>query len=145
MEQKLYLIATIDGSNVAIESDLVESVVQVNEVIHVPNVDPSVAGLFALRSRVLTLIDSQFLVTGNPIKVSSGSLAIVADISGHHYGLLVDNIKDVISVSEDSIEKFVKPSSKWSNISTGIVDIGGEVAMIINPETLVTLPMQNAA
>ena len=47
----LYLIAVIDGSRVAIQSDLVEAVVRVNDVIPVPKSNPSVAGLFALRSR----------------------------------------------------------------------------------------------
>jgi purine-binding chemotaxis protein CheW len=145
MQHNLYLIATIDGARVAIESDLVESVVHVHEVIPVPQSNPSVAGLFALRSRVLTLIDSQYLVTGKSLPTQNGALAIIAEISGHHFGLVVESVEDVVSISLDTIEKQGRPSPKWAGLATGIVDVGGQVAMIINPATLVSGPQQIAA
>jgi purine-binding chemotaxis protein CheW len=145
MPHSLYLIATIDGARVAIESDLVESVVHVHEVIPVPQSNPSVAGLFALRSRVLTLIDSQYLVTGKSLPTQNGTLAIIAEISGHHFGLLVESVEDVVSISLEDIEKQVRPASKWASLSTGIVEVGGQVAMIIDPAALVTAPQQLAA
>lgn len=135
--QSLYLIARIDGARVAIQSDLVESVVHVHDVVPVPKSDPSVAGLFALRSRVLTLIDSQFAVTGMPRPVENRALAIIAEIAGHHFGLLVESVEDVVTIDADNIEKSVAPSQKWLGLATGLVDIEGEVAMIIDPAQLV--------
>jgi purine-binding chemotaxis protein CheW len=135
--QSLYLIARIDGARVAIQSDLVESVVHVHDVVPVPKSDPSVAGLFALRSRVLTLIDSQFAVTGMPRPVENRALAIIAEIAGHHFGLLVESVEDVVTIDADNIEKSVAPSQKWLGLATGLVDIEGEIAMIIDPAQLV--------
>jgi purine-binding chemotaxis protein CheW len=135
--QSLYLIARIDGARVAIQSDLVESVVHVHDVVPVPKSDPSVAGLFALRSRVLTLIDSQFSVTGMPRPVENRALAIIAEIAGHHFGLLVESVEDVVTIDSDKIEKSVAPSPKWYGLATGLVDIDGEIAMIIDPAHLV--------
>ena len=60
----LYLIATIAGEDVAIPAHQVESVVKVRDVVARAAVKPFVSGLFALRSRVLTLIDCQYFVTG---------------------------------------------------------------------------------
>jgi purine-binding chemotaxis protein CheW len=141
----LFLIATIAGSRVAIESDLVESVVHVNEIVQVPQSNPSVAGLFALRSRVLTLIDSQYLITGVPAEIANGSLAIIAEISGHHFGLLVESVEDVVSIDHDAIEKQVKPSVQWAALSSGIVEVGGSIAMIVDPASLVAGPQSLAA
>jgi purine-binding chemotaxis protein CheW len=141
----LFLIATIAGSRVAIESDLVESVVHVNDIVQVPQSNPSVAGLFALRSRVLTLIDSQYLITGKPAEITNGSLAIIAEISGHHFGLLVESVEDVVSIEHDKIEKQVKPSAQWTMISSGIVEVGGSIAMIVDPASLVAGPQSLAA
>ncbi len=141
----LYLIASIDGARVAIESDLVESVVHVHEVIPVPQSNPSVAGLFALRSRVLTLIDSQYLVTGNSMPVENGALAIIAEIAGHHFGLLVDSVEDVVPILLSDVEKKVMPAPKWAGLATGIVEVGGRVAMIIDLAALACGPQQMAA
>ena len=136
--KSLYLIARIDGSRVAIQSDLVESVVHVSDVVPVPKSDPAVAGLFALRSRVLTLIDSQYRVTGVSKPFESRALAVIAEISGHHFGLLVDSVEDAVTIDTDDIEKNVMPSKKWSKLTSGLVQVGSEIAMIINPEQLVS-------
>ena len=53
----LLLVVTIGGQRVALPSDAVESVVELDTLIPVPRAAPHVAGLSALRSRVLTVID----------------------------------------------------------------------------------------
>ena len=53
----LLLIVTIAGERVALPASAVESVVELDALISVPRAAPHVAGLSALRSRVLTVID----------------------------------------------------------------------------------------
>jgi purine-binding chemotaxis protein CheW len=134
----LFLIARINGARVAIDSAVIESLVHVHDVIPVPKCDPRVAGLFALRSRVLTLIDSQYLVTGIQQPMKKGALAVVAEIAGHHYGLLVDSVEDVVSVSEDQIESNISPSQEWAPLVTGIADFGGEMVMILDTNQVIS-------
>lgn len=134
---ELYLIAHIDGCRVAINSSRIESIVQIPEVIFVPRANPSIAGLFALRSRVLTLIDSQYAVTGAARKWGKGCLAVVAEISGHHYGLAVDKVEDVVSISADQIQKSISPSAQWKSIISDIAQVGDHLVMILDPVKLV--------
>lgn len=133
----LYLIAVIDGSRVAIQSDLVEAVVRVNDVIPVPKSNPSVAGLFALRSRVLTLIDSQALITGRAKAPEKGALAIIAEIDGHAYALLVDAVDDVVVIETDAIETTINPGPEWQKLATGICTVDDKLVMIVDPAQLV--------
>ena len=133
----LFLIANIDGARVAIDSAVIESLVHVHEVISVPKCDPSVAGLFALRSRVLTLIDSQYLVTGKQQPWKKGTLAVVAEIAGHHYGLLVDSVEDVVSIPDDQIEAHINPPSEWAALVTRIASVDGNMVMILDTTQLI--------
>lgn len=133
----LYLIAKIDGSRVAIESDRVESVVHVNDVIPVPKSNSAVAGLFALRSRVLTLIDSQVLVTGKRQPAVKGALAVIAEIDGYAFGLLVDSVDDVVLIDPQTIETKINPGKKWMPLITGIASVSGDMVMILDPARLV--------
>ena len=55
---ELLLIVTIAGSRVALPAAAVESVVELDTLIPVPRAPVHVAGLSALRSRVLTVIDT---------------------------------------------------------------------------------------
>jgi purine-binding chemotaxis protein CheW len=134
---ELYLIAYIDGCRIAINSGRIESIVQIPEIIFVPRTDPSIAGLFALRSRVLTLIDSQYFVTGNRQQLAKGCLAVVVEISGHHYGLAVDKVEDVVSISYEVIQKSISPSSKWKPIVSDIAQVDDHLVMILDPAKMV--------
>lgn len=134
---ELYLIAYIDGCRIAINSGRIESIVQIPEIIFVPRTDPSIAGLFALRSRVLTLIDSQYFVTGNRQQLAKGCLAVVVEISGHHYGLAVDKVEDVVSISDEVIQKSISPSAKWTPIISDVAQVDDHLVMILDPAKMV--------
>jgi purine-binding chemotaxis protein CheW len=134
----LYLIAHINGACVAIESDRIESIVHVQDIVPVPNSDPSIAGLFALRSRVLTLIDAQYLVTGETQQAVKGALAVVVDVAGHQYGLLVDKVEDVVSINEDQIENNIQPAAIWSALVTETASVDDRLIMILDPTSLVS-------
>lgn len=134
----LYLIAHLGGSRVAIESGLVESIVHVPDIVPVPNCDPSVAGIFALRSRVLTLIDTQLLVSATPQKAKKGALAVVTEIAGHQYGLLVEKVDDVVAITDSQMENKIKAPAAWSKYVRQIASTDGELVMILDPESLVS-------
>jgi purine-binding chemotaxis protein CheW len=142
--QKLFLIAVIAGVEVAISSDCIESVVTVGEVINVPKSDPLVAGLFALRSRVLTLIDCQYAVSGLNEPVRKNAHAVIAVIAGHPYGLLVDAVKDVVSVEAQNVKPASKLAPHWTGIVSGVVEFDGRVVMRLSPEMLLS-PKQSIA
>lgn len=141
----LYLLARIDGSLVAIASDNVESVVTVHDVVPVPRASPSVAGLFALRSRVLTLIDSQFLITGVSKKADRGALAIVTEIAGHPFGLLVESADDVVPIRPEQIEHGIRPDATWARFVSATATVDGEMAMLVNPAAMVGVEGDAAA
>ena len=137
MTKKLYLIADLAGSRVAIESGLVESVVHVPDIVPAPMSDASIAGIFALRSRVLTLIDMQFLITGVQQVPRKGALAVITDIAGHQYGLLVDKVHDVVAINTDRAETNVVPPTVWARYVSQIATEDGALVMILNTTALV--------
>lgn len=137
MTKKLYLIADLAGSRVAIESGLVESVVHVPDIVPAPMSDASIAGIFALRSRVLTLIDTQFLITGVQQVPRKGALAVITDIAGHQYGLLVDKVHDVVAINTDRAETNVVPPTVWARYVSQIATEDGALVMILNTTALV--------
>jgi len=138
MTNNLYLIADLAGSLVAIESSQVESIVHLPDVVPVPNCDPSVAGIFALRSRVLTLIDTQFHITGVQQIAPKGALAVVTEIAGHQYGLLVDKVHDIVPITIEEAGSKIRPPAVWNPYVEQIATHGRELVMILNTEALVS-------
>jgi purine-binding chemotaxis protein CheW len=134
--QNLFLIAVIAGTEVAISSDCIESVVHIGDVVQVPQSDPLVAGLIALRSRVLTLIDCQYAVTGTRQTGSRNALAVIASVSGHPYALVVDAVKDVVSVEASAIKPAAKLDPRWTRMVSEVVEVEERVIMLLSPELL---------
>ena len=88
---ELLLIVTIAGERVALPAAAVESVVELDTLIPVPRAAPHVAGLSALRSRVLTVIDCMRSLELGVTDCSDGIReAAVVELDGHHYALIVD-------------------------------------------------------
>jgi purine-binding chemotaxis protein CheW len=130
---QLFLLAEINGTAIAIASDVVESVVRVQNVIPVPRADPLVAGIFALRSRVLTLIDTQYAVTSKRIGTPDNALAIIAQIGGCHFGLIVDAVKDVVEIDDNQHEHTITPSAQWGQLAESLVNIDGKIVVVVCP------------
>ncbi|WP_333994147.1 chemotaxis protein CheW [Sphingomonas sp. 22R3R2A-7] len=86
---ELFLIAHIAGRGVAIPADQVASVVDIGDVVAVPLAEPSVRGLAALRSRVVTVIDTGTALGLAPTP-DAARRAVITQVDGHHYAILVD-------------------------------------------------------
>jgi purine-binding chemotaxis protein CheW len=141
----LYLIAVIAGTEIAIRSDCIESVVTIGEVIETPQCDPLVAGLMALRSRVLTLIDCQYAVTGTSRSIGPRSHAIIVEVGGHNYALSVDSVRDVVSVESELVKPVTRLDSRWNAVSKEVAEVDDRVLMIVSPELLLSSRVAMAA
>ena len=76
--------------------------VELDTLIPVPRAAPHVAGLSALRSRVLTVIDCMRSLELGDTDCSDGIReAAVVELDGHHYALIVDLVEDVVEAASD--------------------------------------------
>ena len=121
----LLLLVTIAGSRVALPSAAVESVVELDTLIPVPRAAPHVAGLSALRSRVLTVIDcKRALDLGSTQRAAPGEIqeAVVVELDGHHYALLVYIVEDVVEASAAPVHIRAAMESGWERVAIGMVE-----------------------
>lgn len=119
----LLLIVTIAGQRVALPADAVESVVELDTLIPVPRAQPHVAGLSALRSRVLTVIDCRRSLDMGDSDCSEGIReAAVVELDGHHYALIVDVVEDVVEAQSDPNPVRAAMTDGWERVSQGIVE-----------------------
>ena len=93
--ERLYLLVRIAGELVALDANDVGSVVEIEAVTAVPRVPPHIAGLFALRSRVLTVIDSRAALGLERTEPNASREAVVVQIDGHSYALLVEAVEEL--------------------------------------------------
>lgn len=133
---ELFLIARIAGRTVAINSDQVDSVVDIAEITPVPRTGPEVRGLAALRSRVVMVIDTHAAL-GLPASDPPPSRAVITVVEGHHYAILVDALEDVAPFARVALTGGIAVDGGWARAGCGIVDRDGDPILAIDLRALV--------
>jgi len=130
----LYLIATIAGQPVAIESARVDSVVDLAAITPVPLAAAHIAGLAALRSKVITVIDPATALGVRPAgqKVVKGR-AVVMAVDGHQFGVLVDSVEDVTTIAAEPHPVRAPLGEGWAKVALGAIEYHDETLLLIDP------------
>jgi len=135
---ELLLVVTIAGERVALPAAAVESVVEIDTLIPVPRAAPHVAGLSALRSRVLTVIDCMRSLELGLTDYSDGlHEAAVVELDGHHYALIVDLVEDVIEALSDPAPIRAAMEPGWERVAIGMVETENGPLLLVDVAALV--------
>ncbi len=130
MTETLHLIARIAGRAVAIPADQVDSVVDLSVITPVPMAALGVAGLAALRSRVVTVIDPCVEFGAAPDERELRR-AIVTRVDGHAYAILVQTLEDVASYRVDALPAGLALGS-WAGPGHALIERDGEPVLVID-------------
>ncbi len=142
---QLLLIVSIGGSRVAFPSSAIESVVELDTLIPVPRAAPHVAGLSALRSRVLTVIDTLRSLGLGSTDCSDGIReAAVVELDGHHYALIVDTVEDVVEAMSDPAPVRAAMGEGWERVALGMVETEDGPLLLIDVAALIAGPASEA-
>ncbi len=142
---ELLLIVTIAGSRVAFPAAKVESVVELDALSPVPRAAAHVAGLSALRSRVLTVIDCQRSLELGTTDVSGLCEAAVVEVDGHHYALTVDAVEDVVEAVSDPQPVRAAMECGWERVGLGMVETEEGPLLLVDIDALISGPPSERA
>lgn len=140
---ELFLIAHVAGRGVAIPADRVDSVVDIGEIVRVPRAEPAVRGLAALRSRVVTVVDTGLALGLAPL--GRTTRAVMTCVDGHFYAILVDSVEDVASFERRPAPFGASLGAGWRKAASGLVEREGEPLLVVDPAALVPSPAAQAA
>lgn len=143
---ELLLIVSIADSRVALPAAAVESVVELEALIAVPRAPAHIAGLSALRSRVLTVIDCRRSLDLGATDLTSEGIheAAVVEIEGHHYALTVDAVEDVMESLSEPTPVRAPMEAGWERVSKGMVETEEGPMLLVDIEKLIAGPHAEA-
>jgi purine-binding chemotaxis protein CheW len=135
---ELLLVVTIAGERVALAAAAVESVVELDTLIPVPRAAAHVAGLSALRSRVLTVIDCKRSLELGTSDCSNGIReAAVVEFDGHHYALIVDLVEDVVEALSDPAPVRASMAAGWDRVAQGMIETESGPLLLVDVAALI--------
>jgi purine-binding chemotaxis protein CheW len=134
----LLLVVTIAGERVALPAAAVEAVVELDTLIPVPRAPAHIAGLSALRSRVLTIVDCMRSLELGSTDCSDGIReAAVVELDGHHYALIVDMVEDVVESLSDPSPVRAAMGAGWERVSQGMVETETGPLLVVDVAALI--------
>ena len=143
---EMLLVVVLAGRRAVLPAVQVNSVIELAEATPVPRAAAHVAGLAALRSRPLTLIDCAVsLGVGRENVALCNSRAVVVEHEGHLYGLLVDAADDIVAARGEPGPLGADPGPGWSRVATGRVETEAGALPFLDIAALIAGPDESLA
>ena len=137
----LLVMAQIAGRRCALHAGDVKSVIELGAITPVPRSPDFIAGITALRSQALTVIDCRLAIGFKEIEWATDHRAAVINVGGHSYALMVDAIEDIATgqSTPDSVPGGFGP--EWGRVATGMVETAIGPALLIDLPALIAGPV----
>jgi purine-binding chemotaxis protein CheW len=137
---ELLLIARLAGRRVAFPAAKIEGVVELEGITPAPRAASHVAGLSALRSRVLSVIVGLAALEFVLWQDGQARDAIVIPCDGHTYALLVEEVEDVVEADGAPTPVAAPVGAGWERVAEAMVEAGGELFLLVDPWLLIAGP-----
>lgn len=141
----LLLIVRLAGRRIAFPAAEVEGVVELEGLTPAPGAASHVAGLSALRSRVLTVIDGLAALEAGKAGEAALISAVVVPSGGHPYAILVDSVEDVVEAGSATVSLAAPAGPGWDRVALGMVEADGDPLLLVDPHALIAATPAQAA
>ncbi len=131
------VLVQLAGQRIALPSLEVDAVIEIDKITPVPGAPAYIAGLTSLRSRALTVIDCARILGLNDYENDECQRAVVFNLEGHDYALLVELVEDVADATTEPVPIPGGAGEMWTKISEGLIETNVGPAMLIRTETLI--------
>jgi len=124
----------------------VQDVLGAQRITRVPLAPPEVAGSLNLRGRIVTAIDLRIRLGLPELTDGKQRMSVVVDLQGELYSLMVDQVGEVLSLSEATFER--NPATldaRWREVSAGIYRLDGNLLVVLDVARLLNLSARSEA
>ncbi|MFN4037763.1 MAG: chemotaxis protein CheW [Erythrobacter sp.] len=136
----LVLMVQIGGRRCAIAAEDVKSVIDLGTIAPVPRAPAFIAGITALRSQALTVIDCRLALGLSDEVWPRDSRAAVVAVDGHTYALMIDAIEDITTTLSEPGQIPGGFGEQWSRAAHGMIETGIGPALLLNLPALIAGP-----
>jgi purine-binding chemotaxis protein CheW len=132
-----YVTVLIGEQMFGIRIDRVHDVFIANSITQVPLSPPEIRGLLNLRGRVVTAICMRSRLGLAERDGNTDDMAVGLEHNGESYGLLVDQVGEVLKLPSSSLEPNpVHLDPRWAKLSRGVHRLENKLLIIFDVEAI---------
>ena len=141
-----FVTAVIGGQLFGLPISRVQDVFMPERVTRVPLSSAEIAGVLNLRGRIVTVIDMRARLGLARADDDKPPMAVGVDLRGESYGLLIDQIGEVLRLPEESREENpVNLDPRMAKLAGGVHRLDGQLMVILDVDRVLELAADKMA
>ena len=139
MDSKQYIVVELGNEQYGIDIQYIDNIVRMQRITRVPKAEAFFKGVINLRGEVLPVMSLRKKFGIDDDAITNASRIIIVKINGQYpVGILVDAVKEVISLSDSKIERAVQGvSSDKTMYLNGIGKYNNELISLLNIDSVI--------
>jgi purine-binding chemotaxis protein CheW len=141
-----YVTVLIGGQLFGLPINRVQDVFMPEAITRVPLAPGEIAGVLNLRGRIVTVIDMRRRLRLPPSEDDSSCMAVGIEYKGESYGLLIDQVGEVLRLPADGLEK--NPGNldrRWAMVSGGVQRLDGRLLVVLDVDQVLEMGAEPVA
>ena len=135
-----YVTAAIGEQFFGLPIARVQDVFAPDRLTRVPLAAPEIAGMLNLRGRIVTAIDMRRRLGLSPVEDGKPRMAVGVESKGESYGLLIDQIGEVLRLPDDSREENpVNLDPRMAKLAGGVHRLDGHLMVVLDVDRVLEL------
>jgi purine-binding chemotaxis protein CheW len=133
-----YLIFGVGEKDFGLKIKFITEIVSIMPITEIPNVPVFIKGIINLRGKGIPVIDARIRFGSEEEEYNEKTVIVILNLHDHYYGLIVDCVREVISIQEDSIEPSIDFQTQ-SNLKfvEGLAKVGDRVKILLDVYKLI--------
>jgi purine-binding chemotaxis protein CheW len=145
-KQMEFVTVTVAGQLLGLPISRVHDVFVVSEMTTVPLAPGEIAGLLNLRGRVVTAVSLRRRLGLNDIYEGSRRMAVGLENQGEAYGLLVDDVGEVLKLDPDEMQPNpVHMDRGWVGLSQGVHQLRDQLLIVLDVDAVLAFETEREA
>lgn len=138
VESKQYIVVKLDDEQFGIEIGYVDNIVRMENPTRVPKAQPYFLGVINLRGEIVPVMSLRLKFEMDMKEHTSATRIIIIKAEQNaKLGIVVDEVREVVTLSEEDVEKNALESSKDEPSSlTGVGKYGETLISLLNIASL---------
>ena len=135
-----FIVVTLGDEEYGIDIKYVDNIVRMQNITRVPKVQKYLKGVINLRGEVIPVMSIRIKMGLEADEYSKSTRIIILKLEQHgNIGVIVDEVKEVVTLVQDNIEKVTRTASDdaFSNYISGIGKSNDELISLLDIVSLV--------
>ena len=138
-DMKQYIILRFDDEQYGIDISYIDNIVRLQPITRVPHTQSFFLGIINLRGEIIPVMSIRLRLGLEDDEFTDKTRIIIIKIDSSTIGVVVDQVKEVVTLVQDNIEKVTRTASDdaFSNYISGIGKSNDELISLLDIVSLV--------